>query len=208
MTRGTAGALCLCVAACAAPAPPQDGDPGGTADELVPTQEIPGNFLMRQRLHFRAGDEEGDLDAVIQKHCDELTVIGLTPFGTRAFTIRQRGTQVSAESHAPGGWPFPPRRVLIDVHRIYFLPLPEAPPEQGMRQISHGAEIVQERWESQRLVERSFRRASGDPPGRIVVTYRGGTTRDAPAPEVYLENERHGYSLEVTTLSRSELTCP
>ena len=148
------------------------------------------------------------MEAVIQKYCDELTVIGLTPFGTRAFTIRQRGTQVIAESLAPGAWPFPPRNILIDIHRIYFVPLPATPPAPGIREIPRGDEIMEERWESQRLVERSFRRASGDPPGRIVVTYRSGTTRDAPAPEVRLENEWYGYRLDVTTVSRSELTCP
>ena len=47
-----------------------------------------------------------------------------------AFSIRQRGTEVSVESHVPGGWPFSPRYVLLDIIRIsQMLNIPLAWPE-------------------------------------------------------------------------------
>jgi hypothetical protein len=203
-----AAGLCLLATACALQHPLREADGIEYPGELVPSDEIPGNFLMRQNLRFVAGDREGSLEVVIQKHCAEILVIGLTPFGSRVFTIRQHGTEVSAESHLPGTWPFPPQNVLIDIHRVYFLPTPSPPPKDGLREVRRGSELVTERWISASLVERSFRRVSGNPPGRIVVRYNGRVPPGFPASEIRLDNERYGYQLDITTVARAELTCP
>ncbi len=123
-----AAGLCLLVTACAVQHLPREADSIEYPGELVSSDEIPGNFLMRQNLRFRVGDSEGSLEVVVQKYCTEILVIGLTSFGSRVFTIRQQGTEVSAESHVPGEWPFPPQNVLMDIHRVYFLPIPSPPP--------------------------------------------------------------------------------
>jgi hypothetical protein len=179
------------------------GDPG----TLVATYDIPGSFLIRQQLRFRFGDEEGSFEAVVQKLCDEVRVVGLTPFGSPAFAIHQRGLDVRVESYLPGPWPFDPRQILLDVHRIYFVPIAEAAPPDAIYAIRHGDETLFDRWSAGRLVERTFRRVDGDPPGRIVVTYPGGVTRGSAPREVRLENERYDYEITVTTLSRTELVC-
>lgn len=199
--------LLLLALGCVTGPPPRTG--GGSEDpgELVATQDIPGSFLMRQLIRFRFGEEAGSFEAVIQKHCDEVTVVGLTPFGSPAFSIRQRGLQVEVESNLPGPWPFPPRHVLVDVHRIYFLPLASPAPPDGTHETLRGAETLVERWSSGRLAERSFRRVSGEPPGRVVVTYPGGATSGLTPREARLENERYGYSLHASVVSRTELPC-
>jgi hypothetical protein len=197
----------LLALACAARPTPREADPLETQGELVATQEIPGDFLLRQRLRFRFGDQQGSLEAVVQKHCDELTVVGLTPFGTPAFAIHQRGLEVRVESSLPEPWPFPPHRVLMDVHRIYFLPLAERAPADGVHRTRRSGEMVAERWVAGRLLERSFESVTGDPPGRIVVSYPGGATREEEPPVVHLANERHGYELDVSTLAREALVC-
>jgi hypothetical protein len=191
VTRWAARLIPLLLLACVSP-----------SGELVTTDEIPGNFLMRQQIDFRYGEQSGSFEAVVQKHCEELTVIGFTPFGTRAFSIRQRGIEVSVESRLPGGWPFSPRHVLLDIHRSYFVPISENPPQEGTRETSHGRETILESWSAGRLVERRYQ------PGSIVVTYVGGATAREPARRVRLHNERHGYDLDVTTVYRAELTCP
>lgn len=203
MRVSAALALLFALGACVAPSPPRSVDPGA----LVATQDIRGDFLIRQHLRFRFGDEEGAFEAVVQKRCDELTIMGLTPFGLPAFAIHQRGLEVRVESHLPGDWPFPPRYVLLDVHRTYFVPFAELAPAGGVREIRRGAETLVERWDSGRLVERSFHSTSGDPPGRVVVTYPGGATRARTPRRTHLQNERYGYELDVTTVSRSELVC-
>jgi hypothetical protein len=196
--------LCL-VLACASAPRPADPEPEGA---LVATDEIPGNFLMRQQIDLRYGEQSGSFEAVVQKHCDELTVVGFTPFGTRAFSIRQRGLQVSVESHLAGAWPFSPRYVLLDIHRSYFVPIPENPPHEGTRQLTYGAEAILERWSAGRLVERIYRPDPSAPAGGSVVRYVDGATSVAPARHVRLHDERHGYELEVITVFREELTCP
>jgi hypothetical protein len=198
----------LLLLACVSDHPPEPTarlDPSG---ELVTTEEIPGNFLMRQQIDFRYGEQSGSFEAVVQKHCEELTVIGFTPFGTRAFSIRQRGIEVSVEYHLPGGWPFSPRHVLLDIHRSYFVPISENPPHEETREISRGGETILESWSAERLVERRYHPGSREPAGSIVVTYVGGATARTPARRVRLHNERYGYDLDVTTVYRAELTCP
>lgn len=194
--------------ACVAKGPLGEGNWAHYPGELVPTSDISGDFVMRQQIRFHAGGEQGSFEAVVQKHCDEVTIVGLTPFGTRAFSIRQRGLEVREEPHNRGAWPFPLRNILLDVHRAYFLPIPKTPKPDGWHEARRGAEIVAERWAAGRLVERSFRRVSGDPPGRIVIRYVLGSSHTHPAREIRLENEWLGYRLDVTTVSREELTCP
>jgi hypothetical protein len=200
-------AALLLALACAARPTPREPGPADGPGELVATQDIAGDFLIRQRLRFRFGDRRGSFEAVVQKHCDELTVVGLTPFGTPAFAIHQRGLEVRAESSLPEPWPFSPRHVLLDVHRIYFLPLVESAPADGVHRTRRGGEVLVERWVAGRLLKRSFESVTGDPPGRIVVSYPGGATRGEAPPVVQLANERHGYEIDVTTLAREALAC-
>lgn len=135
-------------------------------------------------------------------------MIGLTPFGTRAFWIRQRGTEVQAEVHVPGSWPFPPEYILLDIHRAYLVPLPASPPRGGLRELRYGAERVREEWDSGRLMKRSFRWADDGQGQSAAVFYGGEETRKGVERQVRIENEEFGYELEVSTLSRVELTCP
>ena len=71
-----------------------------------------------------------------------------------------------------------------------------------------GGEIRRERWAEGRLVERSIARASGDPPGSVVVRFSPGATRASRPAHVELENGWYGYRLEIDTLSSEELVCP
>ena len=193
----------LAVGACAAPPPPPSEAPA-----LVSTVEIPDDFLLRQHVEFRAGERSGSFEAVVQKRCDELVVIGFTPFGTRAFSIRQRGTEVQAEVHVPGSWPFPPEYILLDIHRAYLVPLPEVPPASEHREIRYGGERVTERWEVGRLVERMFSRAGARRAAAVAVRYVGGETHERIVRETWIENGAFGYELRITTLSRVDLRCP
>jgi hypothetical protein len=208
VTRWAARLIPVLLIACVSGQAPEPAASLEAPGELVATAEIPGNFLMRQQIDYRYGEQSGSFEAVVQKHCDELTVIGLTPFGTRAFSIRQRGSEVSVESHLPGAWPFPPRYVLLDIHRSYFVPIPKNPPREGRREIPHGDGSILESWSAGRLLKRSYRPPPGGSAGRVVVTYVGGATAREPARRVRLRNERYGYHLDVTTAYRTELTCP
>jgi hypothetical protein len=193
--------------ACGAVRAPLDEGAGEHAAALVSTEQIPGHFLIRQQLKYRYGEERGSFEAVVQKLCDEIVVIGFAPFGAPAFTIHQRGLEIRVESHLPGPWPFSPRNILLDVHRTFFLPIPETPPPDGSHATPHGRSLVRERWESGRLIERRIGRAAEDDPGEIVITYVGGARRGAPAREIRFENGIRGYRIDIAVVAYERLTC-
>jgi hypothetical protein len=184
---------------------------------------LPQNFLDRQRITATYGDRTVQFDAVLQKRAGELTLLGLTPFGSRAFVLHQVGTDVSFQSFVPQSLPFPPRYILIDVHRVFFAwaqantggAAPDAgsdaggygPPRDGELVVEREGEIETERWAVGRLRRRTFRRADGEPRGEIVVDCEGdGMAADGtPPPHVRFANGWYGYRLEIATLSHQPL---
>ncbi|MFY0542171.1 hypothetical protein [Nannocystis pusilla] len=67
------------------------------------------DFMARQRLHGTARGREIGGEVVLQKQGDALTLIGLTPFSTKAFVAKQKGAEVKVDVFAPEGkLPFPP----------------------------------------------------------------------------------------------------
>src|SRR5690606_41940002 len=59
--------------------------------ELVDPSTVATDFMMRQHLQGDYGDDEIAFDAVVQKQGDTLLVLVLTPYGSRALLIEQKG---------------------------------------------------------------------------------------------------------------------
>jgi hypothetical protein len=57
-------------------------------------------------------------------------------------------------------------------------------------------------------VERSFPDPSEPSWGRLVIRYSPGIALSHPPHRVNVVNERHGYELDLVTLSRTALECP
>lgn len=162
---------------------------------------FPSDFMWQQRLTSTANGVTHSLQAVLQKQSDHMVLVGLTPFGTKAFVLDQTGDDVHFEKFFDREMPFPPRFMLIDIQRSY-LPLGTA--EQGeTRTELDGEEIVQVFADSH-LVERRFRRLDGQPPGTITVQYREFVAPGV-AKHVRIDNRWFGYVLEVTTLDAKTL---
>jgi Protein of unknown function (DUF3261) len=175
---------------------------------LVSTREIRGAFMFRQRVEAHTPLREVSFDAVLQKQGDTLTLLGLTPFGTRAFVLQQRDLDVSFTSHMPGELPFPPRYMLLDIHRTLFIGLGPPPAVDGERTGTRDGEEIRELWRGGRLLERHFRRPDNAPPGTIDVRYVGGMEGDTPPRTIELHNGWMGYSLTITTLDAQRLDTP
>jgi hypothetical protein len=204
------------------PAAPPGSDRPYTGPFVDPAT-VPQDFLDRQRITATYGDRTAQFDAVLQKRGGELTLLGLTPFGSRAFVLRQVGTDVFFQSFVPQSMPFPPRYILIDVQRVFFAwaqgsaggAVPDAgydaggsgAPPDGELQREREGEIETERWVAGRLQRRTFRRADGDPRGEIVVDYDGdGMGSDGTPPaHIRFANGWYGYRLEIATLSHQRL---
>jgi len=177
---------------------------------LVPTTRIQRAFLARQVLRVDWQGHQREFQVVVQMHEGVLGVVGLAPWGGKAFVLEQRGTDVTYTSHLPADveLPFPPRFILQDVSRALLfdalLPWGVAG-DPGTRVRVVGEEEVTETWTDGGLVRRSFRRLDGEPPGQIVVDYGQGMRAGVPPRTIKLANEWFGYAIEVETVQYQPL---
>jgi|HubBroStandDraft_1064217.scaffolds.fasta_scaffold01628_14 uncharacterized protein DUF3261 len=201
LVAGLLFVACASRSAQAPPPPPYTGPldfPGDGTDD----------FFDRQRIVATYQGHSFGFDAVLQKRGHELTLLGLTPFGSRAFVVAQKGGDVSFQAYVGTSLPFPPRYMLIDVHRVFFPHAApgEAAPSEGERTFFCDDEVVTERWHDGRVSERTFSRTDGRPVGKIVVDYEGTTGEEAGHPRhVTLTNGWYGYRLDITTVSHKPL---
>lgn len=159
------------------------------------------DFMARQRLRGTARGREVGGEVVLQKQGEALTLIGMTPFGTKAFVAQQKAGETTVQVLAPEGkLPFPPRFMLLDVNRVQFIGLPGAPLADGTHRGELGEERVSEVWQGGALLERRFERADGRPAGAIVITYEGGMKDGVLPPRILLDNGWFGYQIAVETL--------
>ena len=175
---------------------------------LTRPSEHPGDFVRRQKLSAKFGDQTQGFEAVLQKQGDQLKLVGLTPFGTKAFLLEQDGLEVKFTSYMPRELPFPPRYILQDVHRVYFgglgkgalVPLPD-----GEHTAQRDGETIAETWRDGRLLERRFTRVAADPPGVITVVYEGGMAGPTSPKVIRIDNGWLGYQLVIETVSEQKL---
>ena len=55
---------------------------------------------------------------MLQKTPGTLTLVGLTPYGSRAFLLQQTKGDVQFTKYIPRELPFPPTFMLLDIHRV------------------------------------------------------------------------------------------
>jgi len=195
------------VLGCGGAQPPAQSVQHADASLLVPTSELGPPFVVQQRLKGQYGTRDTTLDCVVQLADDKLTVVGLTPFGTRAFVVEQSGTDVRFEKLIDREVPFDPTDVLADIHRVFFRGLPtpgDAPLSDGTHEGVDRAELVRETWKGGTLVERRFQGLEGPRPSLVVVTFEGAK---APviAPRVRLTHVTYGYTLDIENLEQKTL---
>ena len=157
------------------------------------------DFSVRQRVEATSGDRTGAFDGVLQKVGSELVIVGLGPAGVRAFVLKQAADRVTFGQTFGPELPFPPRYILIDVHRAFFKRLP--PPASGSGTSSGRVddEEVEEDWLDGHLAERRFSRPGSALEGLVRVTYARGCTVARCAPASFrLVNQWFSYSLTVS----------
>lgn len=189
--------------ACGAPPPRLPPSRATYPGFLADTSTLAPDFFARQRLRGRYADRELVMDVVVQLASQKLTLVGLTPFGSRAFVLEQVGNEQHLEQLIGGELPMDAACVLNDVHRVFFRGFAGPLPDGEHHREEHG-ELVSERWRGGVLMERRFTRLDGKPEGVIVVTFTG-----SPAPviasNVRLDNGWFGYSLDIESVSQVKL---
>jgi hypothetical protein len=204
-SRAVFAAIAWFAVACAAAPPAPTLKARDYPMALTPPSQHPGDFLRRQTLVARYQSHTSSFEAVLQKKGDVLTLIGLTPFGTKAFVLTQTGVEVKFTSFIPRELPFPPQYILNDIDRTYFQGILEGVLPDGTHTADRNGEQIRERWEKGRLQERRFTRLAHDPPGEIVITYAGGMDGGRSPALIEFENGWFGYHLAITTVSEEAL---
>jgi hypothetical protein len=194
-------ALCACHSA-----PVAVPRPGAYPGYLASSESLGRPFVVQQGLRGRYGERDVSLDVVVQLAQGKLTLVGLTPFGSRAFVLEQTGTATRFEKFIDREIPFDPSYVLNDVHRVFFRGLVGPLPDGVHVGEDHGEKLM-ERWQAGVLVERRFERLDGQPKGAIVVRFRGAPA-PVVAPEITLENRWFGYTLVISSPSQTWLESP
>ena len=196
------GALATVEGGCAhqQTAPAKQGPAPPTAAELPPPDSIPGTFTLRQKLTATSAKGAGSFEAVLQKQPGTLTLVGLTPYGSRAFLLQQTRGDVSFTKYIPRDLPFAPTFLLLDIHRVLATWI--CPPlVTGDRSGQAGDETIHERWQDGKLIERTFTNAKAQPPGTITITYAGyGASNGATATHITLRNARLDYRVDIETV--------
>jgi hypothetical protein len=189
----------LLAVGCARPQPVTVPSQPANTVVLLPTEQLGKGFMAQQRLSGKYGDKEFAVDMVLQLAGGKLTLVGLTPFGTRAFVLEQQGTEIKLEKFIDREMPFDPRYVLDDIHRVFFRGLHEGDASRD----EHGERVTEER-ENGVLAERRFTRLDGNPKGEVVITFEGAPS-PVVAPRVTLVNGWFGYTLRVDTAAQQYL---
>lgn len=196
--------LASCLAACAS-GPRPSGKPLRESDYpgvLLDSAQLPQTFA-EQRIEAHFGEHELSFRAVLQVDAGVLSLLALTPYGTRAFLIEQRGQAVRFERYVDRELPFPPRFILLDVHRALFngaFPLAPARPD-GTHSVERDGERITERWQGGAVRERHFQRLDGKPDGILRITYGDPGLRAGVVPaRIELENVWFDYALVIKTL--------
>lgn len=208
LREARAALLLLCCALqvhCAAGSAPGRA-PARSSDDaypgaLVDSTALPAPLFYRQRIEARFGDQELGFAAVLQSEAGVLSLLAMTPYGTRAFLLEQRGQRVRHVKYVDRELPFPPRFILLDVHRTLFIGLEGAPRPDGAHSATIAGERVVETWRDGGLHERTFEREDGRPRGVIRIRYHGGMRDGVPPPRIELDNGWFGYQLTIVTVA-------
>jgi hypothetical protein len=178
--------------------PPKPPVTPPTAAELPPPDGIPGTFAVRQKLTATSAKGGGSFEAVLQKQPGTLTLLGLTPYGSRAFVLQQTKDDVQFTKYIPRELPFAPTFLLLDIHRVLATWL--GPPlAEGERSGQIGDETIHERWQAGKLIQRTFVSAKAHPPGTITISYTGYGASGI-ATHINLKNARMDYQVAIETV--------
>lgn len=75
------------------------------------------DFVRRLRLHIVANGVSEGFEVIAQGRHGELTLVGLTRFGAKAFTIVHSGDEIRVVSFVEAIETVPPANILADIYR-------------------------------------------------------------------------------------------
>lgn len=87
---------------------------------IPPSSALGGDFVRRVRVHVEGDHVSEGFEVIAQHRRGRLTLIGLTRYGAKAFTIVQRGEEIQIVSFLGPIESVPPANILADLYRWPF----------------------------------------------------------------------------------------
>lgn len=194
--RCSTAVLVWLAAGCAGAPPPAADQRSPVPVVLLGVDTLSADMRLRQHVTARWADEEGEFDAVVEKRPGVLQIVGLTPIGTVAFSVRHDAAGVHFENRSDREVPFPPEHIVADVQRAFYPWLQQPPDCDNCERHSERLGMkVTERFAQGKLIERSFQLL--DAPAREPLTVRYLSWRNRQPAEIVIHNPWHQYELSV-----------
>jgi hypothetical protein len=166
---------------------------------LVPSGDLPPGMLLRQRVRIENVEPAIGMDVIVQSRDGVLTLVGFTPFGTRAFALTQRGIQFELNDVAGRHLGVNPVWILDALHRSRFILPPPGEHDEIQRWERDGEAIVRRPGTVDEPELRTFRLASSSTEidqtdDRVLVEYSGPSRA-----RVRVRNPWCGYDIRIVT---------
>ena len=170
----------------------------GCPAEIASTKDLPNGLSLRARVRIRAGGHDVAFQAVAQKTSEELIVVGITPYGTRLFELRQRGRRLTVEPDAPEELRIVATYALDALYRAYWI----EPPGEATSWDRNGERISESRGEAGG--RREYRRTGWGTGFRPVTIAYDDAAGFPGAQGAKIENPWCGYRATIILLDVSE----
>jgi len=177
---------------------PASAERSAESVQLLPIEAWPRDVSLRQRVEIHWGEDDAQsarFEAVLEKRDGTLMLVGLGPMSRPGFVIRATDDGLDVTNRMGRELPFDPAHILADVQRVFY------PWDREVTDV-----VIEETFEADRLVERRFRRSSGEPSGTIRVAFEPGWYAALGVPRsARVENGWFGYTIVVETFEANLL---
>jgi len=102
---------------------PSDERANPNARPILSPKSLGATLTANQVLRIAFGEHEATLNCVVAVNPQQITIVGVTALGIRAFTVKFDGERVTAEAQAAVPQAITPERLVNDLQLVYW-PLP------------------------------------------------------------------------------------
>ncbi|MEO1935080.1 MAG: DUF3261 domain-containing protein, partial [Myxococcales bacterium] len=170
----------------------------GCPVEIASANDLPDGLLLRARLRIRVAGHDAAFQVVAQKMSEELIVVGITPYGTRLFELRQRDRRYTVEPEAPEELRIVASYALDALYRAYWI----EPPGEATSWDRNGERVSESR--SEGGGSREYRQTGwGTGFGSVTIVYDDAAGFPG-ARGAKVENPWCGYRATIILLGVSE----
>ena len=113
--------------------------------EPVPVRALPTDLRTQGSVYVRTRDTSLSHQIALERQAEVLVLVGFTPFGTRAFTVRQTAGEFEVDDFVGSRMGVDPLWIADALHRMWFVVGSREPSGATTGPWTWGGEVVRER---------------------------------------------------------------